>query len=353
MTLRGAALLLALASMPVPDMAAAQLSVSVSAGENADAATGVSTGASLFMGGSFRFSSGGVTLGAGTPLDGSGLRWGSGSAWLETAGLLGDAQTFAYDDALLGVQGGAVAAGGQLARSLDAGAARVRLRAGGRGGVLFAEGVRPLERLLGRGGVDATVAGATGALRASADVWLAPEAAYPALSVAGAATAHGIRGSGYVEQWLHPDVSGTGWGVGVEVPLVAGLALTAAAARPATDVLFFSPPQRSWSVGLRYGRRPAPTTTVRPPIMADAGAVRIATGPLPGGGAVRVAGTFSGWEPVAMEPTGDGWAVVLSLPPGLYEFAFVAPDGSWFVPEGTPGRKPDGFGGFVATLVVE
>jgi hypothetical protein len=38
--------------------------------------------------------------------------------------------------------------------------------------------------------------------------------------------------------------------------------------------------------------------------------------------------------------------------PGVYHYAFVAEDGTWFVPESVPGRQDDGMGGHVAVLVV-
>ena len=37
---------------------------------------------------------------------------------------------------------------------------------------------------------------------------------------------------------------------------------------------------------------------------------------------------------------------------GRYHYAFVAEDGTWFVPESVPGRQDDGMGGHVAVLVV-
>lgn len=45
---------------------------------------------------------------------------------------------------------------------------------------------------------------------------------------------------------------------------------------------------------------------------------------------VAVVGDFSAWQPVPLsDPDGDGiWTVVLKLPPGRYEYAFVV-DGNW------------------------
>jgi hypothetical protein len=89
-----------------------------------------------------------------------------------------------------------------------------------------------------------------------------------------------------------------------------------------------------------------------PMVVAPGAAVRLEVAAPGEGGPVRVAGTFSDWEPLPMLRDGDRWVLELRLEPGVYEYAFVDASDRWFVPEGTPGRKPDGFGGFVATLVV-
>jgi hypothetical protein len=67
---------------------------------------------------------------------------------------------------------------------------------------------------------------------------------------------------------------------------------------------------------------------------------------------VAIAGSFNAWVPVAMERSGDGWTIALSLEPGTYQFAFRLPDGTWFVPEDAQGIVDDGFGQQNATLVV-
>jgi hypothetical protein len=36
----------------------------------------------------------------------------------------------------------------------------------------------------------------------------------------------------------------------------------------------------------------------------------------------------------------------------VYNYSFVAPDGTWYVPQSVPGRKDDGMGGHVAVLVI-
>jgi hypothetical protein len=53
-----------------------------------------------------------------------------------------------------------------------------------------------------------------------------------------------------------------------------------------------------------------------------------------------------------MQREGSHWTYALRLDPGVYHYAFVAEDGTWFVPESQPGRQADGMGGHVAVLVV-
>jgi hypothetical protein len=49
---------------------------------------------------------------------------------------------------------------------------------------------------------------------------------------------------------------------------------------------------------------------------------------------------------------GAGWTYATQLKPGVYHYAFVAEDGTWFIPDSVPGRQDDGMGGQVAVLVV-
>ncbi len=50
----------------------------------------------------------------------------------------------------------------------------------------------------------------------------------------------------------------------------------------------------------------------------------------PGAKEVQLVGDFSAWKPIPLvDPDGDGvWTVVLKLPPGRYEYAFLV-DGKW------------------------
>ena len=352
------ALLAGLTLLAAHAPARAQTAVSVAWGANADAVTGVGAVNTLSVALSRMLQTGGISLGGGAPADASGLRWGSATAWLDVpvfaprTGLLGGAQAFGYDDDVLDASGGAVAADLQGYRDLDAGPFRVRLRAGGRAGVLGGEGAT-VRRALGRAGADATVVTGPLIVRASTDLWSAAEGLYPEVSLTGYATHQAVTVYGRVSRWLDEDVPGTGWSLSAELDLSRRLALIASASRPATDILFFSPAQRSWSVGVRYATRTPPPRALPAPVIARSGErIRLRVDAADGAAPVRLAGTFNGWSPQPMTLVDGRWVAELRLEPGIYEYAFVAPDGSWFVPEDTPGRKADGFGGFIATIVV-
>ncbi len=73
----------------------------------------------------------------------------------------------------------------------------------------------------------------------------------------------------------------------------------------------------------------------------------------PSAGRVEINGDFSGWTPVDLERTSEGWWTrALPIAPGKYEMNLRVDGGSWIVPPGLLGMK-DEFGGSVGLLVVE
>ncbi len=69
---------------------------------------------------------------------------------------------------------------------------------------------------------------------------------------------------------------------------------------------------------------------------------------------VFTAGTFNDWEPQAtrMLPMGNGqWGKILVLPPGTYEYRFVA-DGQWMADPRASRVVPNPFGGLNSVLEV-
>lgn len=84
----------------------------------------------------------------------------------------------------------------------------------------------------------------------------------------------------------------------------------------------------------------------------DVGAVLIVrvTGP-DSTSRVELAGTFSGWEPVALRRTGDGWEAQVALTPGSHRVAFRVDGGPWRAPANLA-RMKDDFGGESGLIVV-
>lgn len=69
---------------------------------------------------------------------------------------------------------------------------------------------------------------------------------------------------------------------------------------------------------------------------------------------VFIAGSFNDWQPTAtpLNPSDDGnWVVELSLPPGRYEYRFIA-DGEWVDDPNAKELVPNPHGGGNALLVV-
>lgn len=158
---------------------------------------------------------------------------------------------------------------------------------------------------------------------------------------------------GSAGHWLDSDDTSTPWVVGASLKLHRRATVEASARRDTFDPLYMQPPQTSWNIGvsLQVG---GPVGAPAPPVPADYSGGR-ATIQLPvsaSASAPSIAGDFNDWQPAPMQRTGDHWTYIVTLEPGVYNYSFVSPDGTWFVPEDVPGRKDDGMGGHIAVLVV-
>ena len=156
-----------------------------------------------------------------------------------------------------------------------------------------------------------------------------------------------------VGQWTGGRSEGTPWSVGARLSLHPLVSLDGAVRRDTFDPLSLQPAQTSWSIGLSVltSGRPRPIT---PPVAAAYVDGR-ATIQLPVSATSTrpsIAGDFNAWKPAPMEREGDHWVYRVVVTPGVYNYSFVAADGTWFVPDGVPGRKDDGMGGVVAVVVV-
>jgi hypothetical protein len=142
------------------------------------------------------------------------------------------------------------------------------------------------------------------------------------------------------------------WTVGAALGVTDRTSITAGARHDSYDPLYLNPPLTSWSVGVsvllgRTFRKVAPVPSKYENGVATIRLARSKTQSAP-----RIAGDFNQWKPEPMERDGDSWTYSVKLSPGVYNYSFVDANGTWYVPEGTPGRKDDGMGGHVAVLVV-
>jgi hypothetical protein len=73
----------------------------------------------------------------------------------------------------------------------------------------------------------------------------------------------------------------------------------------------------------------------------------------PGATDVRLAGSFTGWQPgLELTPAGDDrWAVTVPLEPGVHDYVFVV-DGEQHVIDPYAARVADGFGGYNSRLAI-
>jgi len=169
-------------------------------------------------------------------------------------------------------------------------------------------------------------------------------------------------GTGRVGMWLSlgrwvqgidSEGSSTGFGGGASFAASPRTVLWAQGRREPFDPFFLGSDRTSWGFGASYRLgAPAPPPPARGAEMRERGRVTIRLPLSEAGSPPAVAGDFSGWEPVPMHRRGTNWEVTLRLPPGAYRYAFRSGTGEWFVPVGVPGRRDDGMGGWVASLIV-
>jgi hypothetical protein len=153
------------------------------------------------------------------------------------------------------------------------------------------------------------------------------------------------------------------WGLSAYRGITPQLELVASAGRSGSDPVTAVPGSRYFALGLRLRVRAGPPPLLLPPApTAEAAAFRV--GPALGSGReivvrlagahqVELAGDFTDWRPMPLEPWGEGaWRTVLTVPSGLHRLAMRVDGGAWHAP---PGLRPitSEFGGEVAEIVVE
>lgn len=120
--------------------------------------------------------------------------------------------------------------------------------------------------------------------------------------------------------------------------------------------------QRSVSIGIGFdalllSRRGEPEPPERPPAAAFVvaptapGRVRITIRASARHG-VEFASDCTGWQPVPMTRTADGWVVELAARPGVHQADIRVDGGSWIAPPGLPPSSDD-FAGEAGTFIIE
>ncbi len=340
-------------------------------GQNTDYATGLATGETFTAGVAHLRYTSGIAATVGLPADPDGsIRWGTAAGWFDQRalgspyGVAGGGSVFAYSDPILERSGAGTVAWLDGYRVVRLAPAELRLRLGARHGMAVdgaVGGDATSQRLLGRAGTELGVRAGVLDVRGMMDHWRAGEGGYTQAGARVALVDRRIQAWAGLSTWLDDELSGTGWDVGAQLALTDRVGITARGGVQAQDILFQIPRQRSWSVALQVRTGAAPPLPGLPvPVVRDGRrgvSLTLESDALPENSSPpappAVAGTFSGWERVPMRREGGRWVVELTLEPGVYEYAFVTAEGEWFVPPETPGRKPDGFGGHVALLIVQ
>lgn len=181
----------------------------------------------------------------------------------------------------------------------------------------------------------------------------AEEGTYPYVGASAVVVGGALGARATLGTWLDDAIETVPWSLGLSLEVLDRLSLEASVRRDALDPLFLTPARTSWSVGasVRLSELPRPAAPV--PAAYEDGEATIVLPAGDAGETPRVAGDFNDWTAEPMVREGDRWIFRVRVEPGVYYYAFVSPDGEWFVPESVAGRKADGFGGHTAVLVVE
>ncbi len=227
----------------------------------------------------------------------------------------------------------------------------------GRAGVSFYRnglGTQAESRTVGLGDIRVIAAPASAvAFTAEARHFSAEEGNYTYVGTGALAGVQGTDVWGTIGHWLSDAAGSVPWSVGAATRLGQRLELMVEGREDALDPVYGSTPRRSWTAALRVRLTEPPAPAEPVPASYDGSTATIALTADHAGSAPRIAGDFNGWKPEPMARAGERWLWTGRLEPGVYQYAFVDPDGEWFVPESVAGRMDDGMGGFVALLVVE
>lgn len=180
----------------------------------------------------------------------------------------------------------------------------------------------------------------------------AREATYPYLGATAFLSSGSLDAWASLGTWFANGVETAPWALGTRIRLGDRLSVTGSVRCDAFDALFETPARTSWSLGVSVALARPSVVAAPVPQRYDDGVATIGLSAADAQDSVFIAGDFNDWKPQPMKLHRGYWTLQIALPPGVYYYAFVDGDGSWFVPQSVAGRKPDGFGGYVAVLVV-
>ena len=190
---------------------------------------------------------------------------------------------------------------------------------------------------------------------AEARAWDAEEGRHAYAGASASLSLRPLTVWGSLGEWVEGGVDDVSWSAGGSLALGNRLAFEVTARGNAFDPLYRTESALSVMAGLTVRLGPStPPLPDRAPIPAryENGRAQVRVRAADAPGCPAIAGDFTGWKPSAMRRDGDHCTFEVDVAPGVYHYAFVAKDGSWFVPESVPGRQSDGMGGWVAVLVV-
>jgi hypothetical protein len=153
------------------------------------------------------------------------------------------------------------------------------------------------------------------------------------------------------------------WGLSASRSIAPSLALVAAAGRAGSDPVTSVPGARYFALGLRL-KVGAQVMAPLPAAAARTTAAPFRIGPAVAAGreivlqaadadAVELAGDFTDWKPVPLQPWGEnGWRALLPISSGLHRLAVRIDGGAWQAPAGTRPITSE-FGSEVAEVIVE
>ncbi|HEX6558673.1 MAG TPA: glycogen-binding domain-containing protein [Longimicrobiales bacterium] len=176
-------------------------------------------------------------------------------------------------------------------------------------------------------------------------------------TLSAATTVAGFVVGSTVRTWHTPLGHEWGYSAFLTRAVTSNILLTAEAARSVTDPVLATPGSFGASVGFSWrvatqstrGAGPVAAVGLRSP---EGRKVRF-TVELANATQVAVSGSFTGWNPIAMQRSGKTFSVELLVPSGTHQYGFLMNGKTWYLPPDAEGIVDDGFGRKNATLVID